>query len=327
MIWHTLHTFVLGALLLAACSTATSGTQAVDTHSDSALDVATDAATGDATGDATGELLADAATATDVDFVADTALDATVAGDEGDTAPAAGDASATTSDGGAETAAIDDTQAVDSTADSEVDSGSDGAADGAADADASKPDVCTGGLAECPKSADGPPGAPLAWADASCLAPLSPDWVDAGLNATPDLTVAIGPSTVASTWAPYVDGSWAPLYHGTQGLVHTEVAIRVTGTGLTAPQYTASVMRVGYIGCNAKTNMTPFAVSLIPQADGSYFSSNGGMLAVWDMGINSWKYCGQWAEIHVTVRIPDGRWGEGKVRLHLWDTAPTCPPP
>ncbi len=311
------------ALTLAACGGAAAGkasgddtqassdTAANDVGADAPVpadSVLPDAAVSDA--DASDAVFADSADSADS---ADTSADG---GEDGavDGAADATELADTASDGGDASPDVPDGAVVD--ADS-------GPVDAAVDA----AEVCNGGLPDCPKNPNGPPGTPPPWLGSDCLAPMSPDWQEAGLKPTPDLGVELGPLESSNPWAPYTDGGWAALYHGPQGLVHTELAIRVTGVGTAGAQVTASVMRAAYLGCASKTSPMPFAVGLTQQPGGTYFSSNMGLLAVWDMGVNSWKYCGQWAELHVAVRLPDGRWGEGKVRVRLWDMVPSCPPP
>lgn len=192
------------------------------------------------------------------------------------------------------------------------------------DVPADAAEICVGGLPDCPKSAAGPPGDPPSWVPAECQVPIPPEWIEAGLKNPPDLKVEIG--AIALPFGPYADGGWAPLIHGAQGFMHVEVAIRVTGVDLKDPKITAYVLRSHQIGCGLMAQPFPTAVGLTLQADGSYYSASSGMFAVFmESEAKSWKYCGKWTEIAVSVRIPDGRWGQGKIRVRMWDTQPTCP--
>jgi hypothetical protein len=159
----------------------------------------------------------------------------------------------------------------------------------------------------------------------ACAETLPQVWLDAGLDPQPTLAVELG-QYVTEGFAPYQDGSWAPIIHGWQGLTHVPGDLRVTVPGASGGVLKSSQVRIGRMDCVVRTGTSPSSHSLVPVGPGQWGSPSEVTLAVFDVGgFESWKLCGRWLDLRVLVRVSDGRWGQQRLRLRLWDTEPTQP--
>lgn len=154
---------------------------------------------------------------------------------------------------------------------------------------------------------------------------VPPDLFDDAAIPPPTLQVEIGQlDELTHTFSPYQEGGFAPIVHGAQGGIHVWAALRVHDADLTSCAVRVAAQIRGYRQCFYVGNAAERTPPLVQTAPGVYETPSGFQapaVVFKYVATDSGELCGQVAELRAQVRIPDSnRWGEGRVRLRLYDT-------
>ena len=202
-------------------------------------------------------------------------------------------------------------------------------ADGAGTSPGAAADCAPTATSACVFAPVGSAGPPPCAAATPCPLALPAAWTEAGLAATPDVFVELGQYvTPSAAFVAYAEGSWAAIVHGPQGLTHIVADVRVTAPGMPTEQVTAAVQRsADYTGCLPLSGAQAASVALVPLGIPGQFGHPGKQkVAVFPVaGSQSATLCGAWLDVRAAVRLPNGRWGETRRVLRLWDQAPAPP--
>lgn len=154
---------------------------------------------------------------------------------------------------------------------------------------------------------------------------VPPDFFDDAPVPPPTLKVEIGQLDAATrAFVPYGEGGFAPIVHGVQGGIHVWAALRVTIPDLSACSLRVSAQIRGYRQCFYAGNAAERTPPLVVQAPGVYVTPpdfQAPAVVFKYIATDSGELCGDVEELRAQVRLPGSdRWGEGRVRVRLYDT-------
>jgi hypothetical protein len=139
----------------------------------------------------------------------------------------------------------------------------------------------------------------------------------------PTLSPQLGYNDARGEFVPWQDGDWVSLEHGIQGKLMVEVRFRVTLPGRDACRLVLQTNVYASKDC-VQIGIGQLGVSTGAwQAPEVFVGPNGNAtirVVLNPAPPDSWQLCGQGLDLRLQVRVPGtDAWGEGRVRLRLYD--------
>lgn len=128
----------------------------------------------------------------------------------------------------------------------------------------------------------------------------------------------------------YVDGGWARIEHGTQGLTHVILDYRVAIPGQPPGPVKVKAQNRGYLECVGVNAGVAFSSQVqATQTPGLYENTPGTNQLVLSLpGNQSYKVCGKWLTLDFGVRASGtSAWGTRRLTVRLYDAIATAPAP